>query len=845
MSLTYQNFGIEQPLMLFLVVPVAIVLFLYLRRPSMSSRRWILFLSRSFYVFLIALALAGPYLVETKEKFQDTAAVTILSDRSGSMDLFGRDDAQTPVDIYQSIRKQVKNSTGFDSTNLKEFSKDANRTEIGDILYQNSVEFSKEANLVILYTDGQNNYGRNPKDVAKVLGDTGTRILTVNPVSPKGEVYIAGITGEKKVPVNSEYAFTVDVGKVGADASYELNVYVNQKQIASMEISQTEEVKHVNLTKNFREEGVHAVTAVLIPKTSDHFKENNNYIKIVDVVEKPRILVVTREPNSPLTLILAKNYEVTVSNGVQKDLSPYVAVYLDNQNASTLSDNDIDVLHKYVDGGNGLVVVGGDRSFDKGGYNAKPNFESLLPVKSAKEPEKRRKEIAVLLVIDVSESTSYGQGSTSKIQHEKDLSVSILRQLDLNDYVGAIAFNVDAFTISDVKKLNDDIAELEDKIPRLTFGGGTDMLPALDRADKMLEGLPYAKYVIMISDGVLGTSGNTKSALALEKVKAMRGKGITTYTVGVGFDTDEFFMNELASQGGGFYYKSEEFQRLKMEFEEKDTDKDKEKYKLIVRDKNHYITSGLYLSERNQETSIKDYNDVTEKSVAQVLVTTEGKNPVVTAWRFGIGRVVCVSTDNGLRWSNNLYTNQNGRIVSSITNWAIGDLEKKKTLKIESSDIVTGMDEEFSIKSDKPPKAFFREGLEGGAQEITLKQVDLGVYAGRFTPNETGVYYLRATAGDGEDNDAAAVNYPEEFSRMGSDEKALYDLAAVTGENSYNATQITEIQEEALKFMKEGSLKKVESKTPLHIYFAIAAASLFFIDTVIRRINEIKRLGNK
>jgi len=142
------------------------------------------------------------------------------------------------------------------------------------------------------------------------------------------------------------------------------------------------------------------------------------------------------------------------------------------------------------------------------------------------------------------------------------------------------------------------------------------MLPALDRADQMLEPFSLDKYVIIISDGVLGTRSGSRSILTTEKVKAMADKGITVYTVGVGFDTDETFMADLAKTGNGLYFKPEAYERLKMAFEEKDSQKNLDRYTLDIYNKYHFITRNVELP----DTSIKDYNDVTPKSISQVLV---------------------------------------------------------------------------------------------------------------------------------------------------------------------------------------------------------------------------------
>jgi len=410
---------------------------------------------------------------------------------------------------------------------------------------------------------------------------------------------------------------------------------------------QNAEMQSFNFSVYFREVGVHIIDAVLYPKSPDAYSGNNRYVKTIDVVDKPSVFVVTGEGDSPLMKILTQNYEVYYDRALPDDLSGYSAVFLDDRNASTLSDDDIAALSRYVIDGGGLITVGGEHSYERGQYHQTPALEAILPVQSVEEPEKKRREMAVVILMDISQSTAYGLQSDSKIAVEKALALNILKQLDFRDYVGVVAFNVEAFDIQPISRLSECIDSLEDKIPRLQFGGGTDMLPALDRADQMLEPFSLDKYVIIISDGVLGTRSGSRSILTTEKVKAMADKGITVYTVGVGFDTDETFMADLAKTGNGLYFKPEAYERLKMAFEEKDSQKNLDRYTLDIYNKYHFITRNVELP----DTSIKDYNDVTPKSISQVLVTTEGLKPVITVWRFGLGRVASIATDNGNRWA--------------------------------------------------------------------------------------------------------------------------------------------------------------------------------------------------
>ena len=836
MSLEYQMYEIEQPLILALIIPLMLFFFLYIRRPAMNRRKWVYYGTRSMYVFLLLIALASPYILSTSEKYQDTASVTILSDLSDSMSLFDK-DKNMAQDLYTNLRSELKNVTGYDNVKIKEFS-DANQTAIGDAMYQNSAESSKDNNLLILVSDGNNNYGRNAKDVAKAVGQSNTRVFAYTPEKPVDEIYIKGVNGDRKVPLNSNYFFTVDVAKLGGIASYTLKVTVGDKEVSSAIVDlQKDVLESFNFTVIFKEGGVHTIKAQIFPKTPDHFQQNNIYVKTIDVVDKPAVFVVTGEKDSPLMAILSQNYLVSSDKSLPSNLSIYSSVFLDNRNASTLHADDLAALNKYVIDGGGLVVIGGDSAYERGGYNQSPQLESLLPVKSTAEPEKKRKEMAVVILLDISQSTAYGLQSDSKISVEKALALNIVKQMDLKDYVGVVAFNVEAFTVQDMGRLSEGIDEINDKVPRLQFGGGTDMLPALDRADQMLEPYSLDKYVIIISDGVLGTRSGSRSILTEQKVQAMADKGITLYTVGVGFDTDEQFMTDLAATGKGLYFKPEAYQRLQMAFEQKDSEKNLDQYKLDINNPNHFITQNIQLP----DTSIKDYNSVTPKSISQVLVTTNGLKPIVTVWRFGLGRVAAVTTDNGNRWSPSMYLADNGKIVSAVTNWAIGDLEKKKSVRIDVSDVSVGQAVDASIQSDATPQLFARQE-NGSIVEIAVKQTDRSIYTSRLASDKTGTYDLTAVTASGTDKDAYTVNYAQEYAELGINTQELKDITEYTSGATYNASQTQTLIDDAIAYVKQGTLKEIQTKQPIAVYFIAAALGLFFLDTVVRRINELKRL---
>ncbi len=837
MELSYGDYGIGQAEMLILIIPAILALYYLLRKGGVDRRKIIFLLIRFTIITLIALSLSTPYIIRTNPEFEDIVSITILSDQSESMRTSDINKNLTE-ELYKDIKTAVGNLTGKPGTVELRYFSEGNRTEIGNALYQETLRGSREKSLILLLSDGNNNYGRDAVDMANALRNENTTVYALIPETTQQEVYVARIGGDKKTPANADYTLKIDIGKAGSGkAEYSLNLRVDDNLIHIVNnIIQEEEVKSIRLTFSVKDEGTHKITVEIKPKSGDYIKENNEIIKSVDVVEKPGILLVSESTNSQLSTLLNENYRVDITKSPRQDYSKYDAVYLDNQPAIKLDNWVVNSLHQYITDGSGLVVVGGDKSYEKGDYYNR-QIETLLPVMSTEPPEKKRKELAIVFLMDISQSTGYGLGGETKVDVEKALAINILQQLDPEDMVGAIAFNVDAYTISPLRKLSEIETELEDKIRSLRFGGGTDMMSALVRAENLIENRPGDKYVIIISDGVIKRRAMQEPTLL--QVDAMTRKGISVYTVGVGFDTDEAFMNAIATAGKGIYFKPGEYERLKMEFEEKEKE-EKDQYSLGVYNRYHFITRDLV----QFWPSIKEFNGVTEKSIAQVLITNEGKMPIVTVWRFGLGRVVSLTTDNGLLWAPNIYYSNSGELISAITNWAIGDLEKRKRVNIETADINLGDKAEIRIKSDKQP-ALILQDTEGNTQEITLKQTDVDIFYGETTPEKPGLYRVKAASNLGEDTDAFAIDIPREHRNLGINTEELNTITGLTGGKTYSTTERDKLKKDILEYAKKGSYRETIQKTPIQIYLTATALSLFFLDVITRRILDIIRLRRK
>ncbi len=844
----YQLLGVEQPIILLLLIPIVLFLILYILRKGLNKGRIIFFTIRLLIFTLLITALASPYLIHLIDEYSKAASIIILEDKSESMRIYGKQNIS--IELLNKLDQKMREETGLQDMVKHQTFSEGNKTELGNALYQYIRKENKD-NLIILVSDGNNNQGMDALDVARILGIENITIYPITPESMEKDIYISEFIGERKIPINADYLLRANVRKNGVEAvNYDLIFRVNNEMVKKVSVTQTEEEKNFDLKVNFPTSGVQKIEAVIKTSRGDFFEGNNKFNKIVEVADRPKVLMLSADESSPLLSVLRKNYDVIVTGDADEILKysgDYDVIIIDDMPYRSLIPV-VDKLYSYVIDGNGLVVVGGENSYAKGDYN-NSYFETLLPVVSSEEPEQKRQPIAVVFCIDVSASLgSKGVGGYETYLDEgKAIAINLLRQLTPDDSISILAFNVPvwAWPKGGLVKIGTNRVLIEDYLSRLQVTeGGTSFHPVLTKADDILSSYESGKYVIFISDGYPtgDERDDTGKKHILDKIQRMADKGIQLYTVSIGDRAQAKagmrLMQDMASEGNGLYFWMEDEDRLNIVFKEEEK-KERDFYHIGVYDKYHFITRNI----PDFVTSLDDYNGVTAKSISQTLLVTQDKDPILTVWRFGLGRVAALTTDNGRDWSLNIYTAEDGRLISSITNWAIGNLEKSKKVQITTEDTFIGQDASIIIKSDDRPILTISNG--NGDKNMVLKQIDLNEYYSSISLDENGFYMLRAQA-DGEfDVDGIAVNYPAEFSSLGLNDDVLSRIAELTDGRLYTASEIDSLMEDAIEYAKQASKKEIREKTDIGLFLLIAALTIFFIDAIIRRINDILKRGRK
>lgn len=231
--------------------------------------------------------------------------------------------------------------------------------------------------------------------------------------------------------------------------------------------------------------------------------------------------------------------------------------------------------------------------------------------------------------------------------------------------------------------------------------------------------------------------------------------------------------------------------------------------------KNHYITADLEMN-----ATITGFNDATPKPGSLELVSLADGKPVLTVWRYGLGRVAALTTDNGNAWAGQLYSSPSSQLISSAVNWAVGD-PRPEMDRVEAEDGWQGSPLQITIASTSRPSL----------PEAEVEKVGDNRYLATFTPNSTGIYYI----GDY----GVAVNYPLEYRYIGFNPE-------LSGQIMANGGKVFTEEEAARSLIAEAartSQRTVQERTSRRDALLLFALLIFLLEIVSRKINEIRRQG--
>jgi hypothetical protein len=760
--------GLQRPLA-FVALPVAVALlwWLVLRgggTASTRSRR-LLFASRVVVALLLVTAAAGPFTVETRETTGDPR-VTLLADRSDSMAV-NENVTEGLVSRIEDQGVPVTVATIGDET----------QSRIGDGIAANL----RENGSVVVVTDGRVTGGRSLGSTADLAASLNASVSTVDVDADEPERYVT-VSGPSKtsVGVNSTFLVRVDGTELDEEAS-QLTVSVDGEEVLSRELEAGG--GSVELSRAFESTGSHRVTATV--SGPDTFDENNVFRKTVRVVPQPKILYISRG-RYPFESYLSELYDVERSQSVPENLDQYYAVVVQDVAADDIGN--VDALQRFVIDGNGLVVVGGDNSFENGGYDGS-SIASMLPVSFG---EASAGSARIVMAIDISGSAESG------MRLQKSIALDALNQLGDENTVGIVAFNFQAYSVAEPQPLSENRGVLEDRIRRLESGGATTIAAGLRGSEEMLAG--EQGTVILLSDG------QDRVGEAATVANQLGSRGTRVITIGAGQNVNEGTLRRIASQSGGTYFRATETDRLRLFFGGASRQFDGQG--LTIVNPNTFVTAGVTL-----ESNPARANDVSIRRGADFLVATSDGTPAVATWRYGLGRVATVTAYGDDGTLDGLLQQPDSLLLTKTVNYAIGDPERKNQGVTDVADTRVG----------ESTTAVYRGQSRPDTDRVTFRQVSEGVYRATITPQEQGY--------DSVLDASYAVNYPREYGAFGATGE-LRSVVQTTGGRQFEPGEAAEIA----RFVRQEStrVREIEqSWTWLALLLALVA---YFAEVAVRRL---------
>ena len=406
---------------------------------------------------------------------------------------------------------------------------------------------------IVLFSDGNATAG----DALAAAGAAGVPISTVPLPGPEHEVYVAAVTAPAQV--RAWEPFEVDVVSQSThDDSCTVELRCGSKSLGRQQIRIHSGENHVRLPVTAAADGPAMTLTARMSGCQDTIPENNEGGCVVAVGQKPRMLLVESRPEAAARLAAAlrrEHVEVTVGSPREMpdraaDLDPYDLVVLSNVPAEALPAERMESICRYVDGGGGLIAVGGDQSFTPGGYRGTP-LEDILPVRSEARKDKPRPTLAMVLVLDCS-----GSMEGKSITLAKQASRRAIGMLGPRDQVGILAFEDKNWWVSPLH-VCDDKEQVLRRLDTIVAGGETDMYPALDKAYLALrESSADLKHMIVLTDGV-SSPGDFYGL-----VKKIAAAGITVSTVAIGEEADGPLLRDIAEQAKGHFYFCDDVARV-------------------------------------------------------------------------------------------------------------------------------------------------------------------------------------------------------------------------------------------------------------------------------------------
>ena len=380
----------------------------------------------------------------------------------------------------------------------------------------------------------------------------------------------------------------------------------------------------------------------------DMFTSDDVVHGALEVVGAPRVRVVGDSALvRPFTRLLG-----SMTPGVDHDTAPTLdAAALEGVDLlawldpplGEVSEQQAHDLRRYVRRGGRLLVVGGPQGLavaDEG----QDELKELMPVRFPKQERKEQAPLAVVYVIDRSDS----MGRSAKFEIALTAVAESVAMLDEESRVGVITFSDTPQWVVPMTTA-DQVEAIRARLGELTVHGGTSIYPALQLGyDALVEEEAKLKHMILLTDrrsvSTLRRDGEVVYNVARRK--------FTLSSVAIGRESDTVELQAVAEIGQGRYYYTEDFAtipQILMEETMTVVRSNKVEQQIAV----HAVEESRFLTGVDTESipDLQGYIRAQQRTTSELALATERGEPLLVGWRHGRGTVTLFTSDFDGAWS--------------------------------------------------------------------------------------------------------------------------------------------------------------------------------------------------
>ena len=806
--------------------------------------------TRIVLCLVVALAMSGI----TIPKKQQKSETIFLVDTSDSM-------TQNKEKIEKFIQKMVKNMPAKNTYAVAAFGKDyavdrflSNKKSFGSIevkpvttatnieqAVQSAASLFDEAveKQLVLFTDG----GENEGDVSRTAAALDAKEIRLSAVtmdscvSAQKEAYIEQVDVPHTIHNGEHYNVTVSVCS-NIETEAKLFLYSGRALKQEQEVHLTKGSNQFVFADTAGEGNLASYKAVLEPQ-EDTIVVNNTYVTYAQIDAKPKMLLVEGKPGEAEEFEkILKNvnvdYDKVTPKGVPdtvKELNQYKAVITLNVYYDDLRQEFAKALASYVKNyAGGYICIGGDSSYALGGYRD-TELEEILPVKMELEGKQEIPKLAMAMVIDQSGSMS---GPSLADAHVTGLDLAIqaavagVDELRAKDDIGVLAFDDTYHWIVPLQSAADKEG-IQNKIASIGEGGGTSIYPAFQEAyEKIKTSDATLKHIILLTDGQDSHKQYDDLIAAIDQAK------ITVSTVAVGEEADQEMLQEIARQCGGRYYYTDVDNGIPRIFAQ-EVYLSTEKY-LHNEIFTPTITSNSELLDGVTEQgmpALYGYIAATPKDTANVLLTSDEGDPILSTWQYGLGKTVAWNTDATNEWTAEFagwsaYPTLWANLLQSVqADTSLGD----EVLQVEKEGNEALLHYETKEYDEKTTVEAVVSDEKGETSTTALEATRPGTFEARIPLTDVGVYSINLRRKNGREiqksyNTAYANQYSKEY-QFQENTNVLEQFVQQVG-----GKKIT-LNDNVWKKTQKTSTTRV----PLTIPLLVGAVLLWLADIAQRRLN--------